>query len=268
MSKQEYCTASLNYAGSLNYEPRDVVIRNGRKAELAFDDAGFTLLQHKSAVRNWRDIQEVSNTHSPEIAALCKSFTGCDVAAVYPPLIRSPATVKSSADYAPIESVHSDYTEDYRRMVTNKDHVYQGFLKPLLDSVGLTCEDLSHAARIMVMQFWRNIGDVNPDRPLALCDASTVGRDEMIPILVPEYGGEKLDFEAFAVRTPNDVRAHHWYTYPSLKTDETLAFRTYDSLCEDEGRAFYTPHTAFQDPTLTGALPRESVEMRALCVFR
>ena len=134
-------------------------------------------------------------------------------------------------------------------MVINKDYASQVFLQPLLDQAGLTCNDLANASRLMVMQFWRNIGDQNPDRPLALCGASTVHRDEMIPILVSEYAGA-LNFKAFVVRTPADASRHHWYTFPSLSKEETLAFRSYDSLCADEARAFYTPHTAFIDSTV------------------
>lgn len=265
----QYCHATLNYAGSVDYDPVEVSIKNGRTNRPNFDTAGFDLIKHESKVSNWHDYDEVDAVHQPEVEQLCLDLTGCDHAIVYPSLIRSPQTAKSSADYAPIESVHSDYTEDYRRMVTNPDHAYQGFLQPLLEKNGLTCDDLASAARLMVMQFWRNIGDVNPDRPLALCDASTVSRDELISILVPEYGGQKLDFEACVVRTPINPESHAWYTFPSMQKNETLAFRTYDSLCEDEGRAFYTPHTAFSDPNVgLNAPKRESVEMRALCVFR
>jgi hypothetical protein len=47
-----------------------------------------------------------------------------------------------------------------------------------------------------------------------------------------------------------------------------IAFRTYDSLCEREGRPFWTPHSAFVDPNAPeAARPRESLEMRVLCLF-
>ncbi len=270
MNTSVYCRATLNYAGSVDYEPTEVDLLNGRQHldELEFDRTGFTLLQSESAVSDWRDIAEIERVHVPEAEALARSFTGCDHAVVYPPLVRSPATAKNLSDYAPIESVHSDYTEDYRRMVTNPGHTYRGFLAPLLEKNGLTYDDVRAASRLMVIQFWRNIGDPSPDRPLALCDASTVPREQMIAIKVPEYGGERLDFEAFAVRTPEDPSSHRWYTFPQLQLNETLAFRTYDSLAEDEGRAFYTPHTAFVDPKAgNSAAKRESVEMRALCLF-
>ncbi len=265
-----YCEASLNYAGTTDYEPMNVPILDGRLAldRIEFDASGFTFMHHESKVQNWQDERQVMEVHVPEIVDLVKKFTGCRAAVVYPPLVRSPKTAKELSDYAPIESVHSDYTEDYRKMVTDPNHVYQQFLQPLLAENGLTHEDVVQADRLAVIQFWRNIGEEVPDRPLAVCDASTVPRDQMIAIPVPSYGGMRLDFEAFAVRTPESVGEHQWYTFPKMQHDEVLVFRTYDSQCEDEGRAFYTPHTAFLDPNAGGNAPlRESVEMRALCLF-
>ena len=107
------------------------------------------------------------------------------------------------------------------------------------------------------------------DRPLAICEPESTRLDEMIPIKVPEYGGQRLDFEVFAVRTPPDPERHHWFTYPGMLLDEVLCFKTYDSLFEDERSAFWTPHSAFRDPNVSRDAPaRESVEMRALCLFR
>ena len=130
-----YCTASLNYAGLKDYEPTMVAIGNGRHVigRLDFDQCGFTLLEHKSEVTDWRNEQLVNEIHVPEIRQLAEEFTGCDHAIVFPALIRSPATAKEISDYAPIESVHSDYTEDYHAMVTTPSRSYNQFLDPLLD---------------------------------------------------------------------------------------------------------------------------------------
>ena len=268
MMAETYCTATLNYAGTEDYLPTRVDILDGRSADIDYDTTGFTLLNHRTAVEDWLDMDEVARIHEPEIKALAEDFLGCRHALVYPPLVRSPLAVKASSDYAPILSVHNDYTEDYRRMVTNPEHTYAGFLGPLLERHGLTYADVQGAPRISVIQFWRNIGDPHPDHPLAVMDASSSRRDEMIPIAVPVYAGMALDFEAFAVRPPEETGAHRWYTYPGMALDEVLAFRTYDSACEDAGKPFWTAHTAFRDPLVGDDAPlRASVEMRALCLF-
>jgi hypothetical protein len=51
-----------------------------------------------------------------------------------------------------------------------------------------------------------------------------------------------------------------------MKRDEALVFKTYDSL--DDGRARWTAHTAFDDPTSPpNARPRESIEIRTRAFF-
>jgi hypothetical protein len=265
-----YCETGLNfYSGDVTTSV-DVNIRNGRavRNELDYEQCGFTLLTHQSDVRDWLDESELQRVHGPEIAQLARDFSGCDQVVVYPPLVRSPTRAASHDDFGPIEAVHSDFTEDYRLMVQEPGRPYRRFLDPLLAAAGLSRDDVENASRLLMLQFWRNIGETFPDRPFALCDASTVPRTELAPYLVPEYGGEKLEFETFMGLTPQDAESQRWYTFPGLKIDEVIAFRTYDSRCEQEGRPFWTPHSAFVDPTVgAGAPQRESLEMRVLCLF-
>lgn len=267
---EAYCETTLNYATGDASVPVDVVIHDGRSAiaELDYEQCGFTLLKHQSHVHDWRDEAHLKAVHVPEIADLARSFSGCDAALVYPPLVRSPETAASHADYAPIESVHSDFTADYRPMIQEPDRAYRAFIDPLLEDAGLSRQQLVNADRVLMLQFWRNIGERYPDRPFALCDASTMPKTDLVSVTVPEYGGQKLEFEAYIGVQPDNPARHLWFTFPGLGIDEVIAFRTYDSLCEREGRPFWTPHSAFLDPNApAGARPRESLEMRVLCLF-
>ena len=264
-----YCTTTLNY-GSEDSQPVRVTIGNARKAldALEFESCGFTLLQHESEVDDWHDAMHVADVHMAEIKQLALDHSGCDHALVYPAIVRSPQTARAIADYAPIEFVHSDYTDDFRPMIEDPDRAYGAFIAPALMSTGITQEEIVQADRVMMLQFWRNIGDPRPDYPLALCDARTVPRAHLYPFVVPEYGGLRLEFETFGVHAPTEPESHHWYTFPDLQHDELIAFRTYDSNCAKEDRPFWTPHSAFRDPHAgSGAPLRESVEMRVLCVF-
>ena len=93
-------------------------------------------------------------------------------------------------------------------------------------------------------------------------------RSELQPFRVPVYAGMRLEFETFGVSPPACPDDHRWYTFPDLRIEEVIAFRTYDSRCADADRPFWTPHTAFRDPNAGEAPPpRESLEMRALCVW-
>lgn len=262
----------LNYDGVGGPELTSVTVdlHNGRDAlsHLSFEDCGFTLLKHTSAVRNWADEAEVAKIHSPEIEALVLSETGCDAALVYPPLVRSPEAAASEEDYAPIEYVHSDFTDDYGLMVRDAERPYRQFLEALLISGSVTQDDIDHASRLAMIQFWRNTGALRPDRPFALCDAQTVPRAHLQAHLVPEYGGLPLAFETFGVKPPSSCDEHRWYTFPELRDDEVIMLRTYDSQRSADGKPFWTPHSAFKDPDAPADAPRrESVEMRALCLW-
>ena len=51
-----------------------------------------------------------------------------------------------------------------------------------------------------------------------------------------------------------------------MGADEAVLIKGYDSA--DDGRARFTPHTAFDDPTTPpGAPPRESIEVRTFAFF-
>ena len=51
-----------------------------------------------------------------------------------------------------------------------------------------------------------------------------------------------------------------------MTRDEALVFKVYDS--EKDGRARFTAHTSFSDPTSPpNAAPRESIEIRTLAFF-
>src|SRR5216684_79568 len=60
--------------------------------------------------------------------------------------------------------------------------------------------------------------------------------------------------------------AHRCYWLPRMRRDEALVFKVYDS--SKDGRARWSAHTAFDDPTSPpNARPRESIEIRTLAFF-
>jgi hypothetical protein len=60
--------------------------------------------------------------------------------------------------------------------------------------------------------------------------------------------------------------SHKWFFFPRMRPDEAIVFKVYDSL--KDGRARFTAHTAFDDPSSPpNARPRESIEIRTLAFF-
>lgn len=258
----------MNYVTTTDMRPHDVDILDGRKLDdLSWEENGFELIRHASKVEDWSTVAETT-VHDDEIGALARELTGCDTVLYYPGLVRNEANARESADLAPIQFVHSDYTEAYREMIEDDDHPYRAILAPSMARAGVSGDDIRRARRILTLQFWRNIGPARMRHPLAFCDARTVRRDELQPLLVEEYGGVPTAFYSFAVSAPTTSAEHRWVTFPEMTPDEVVVFRAYDSERVERGQPFWTPHSAFADPVVgDDAPPRESVEMRAICLF-
>ncbi|MEM9656271.1 MAG: CmcJ/NvfI family oxidoreductase [Actinomycetota bacterium] len=263
-----YCEASINHVDGLSIASVPTAIQDGRHEVLSWMEQGFELRPMPSAVTRWDDPTDIVATHHPEIVDVVTAEVGCDAVLFYPAIVRDPTAAARSGDLAPIEAAHSDYTEDYRSMLVTADHPYLDILAPSMAAAGVTPADLAAAKRILTLQFWRNIGPPRPDRPLAFCDATTVARDELTPHLVESYGGVQTSFHSFLLNPPSDGRGRRWFTFPAMEPDEVVLFRAFDSERAEAGEPFWTPHTAFVDPVAgPGAPPRESVEIRAICLF-
>ncbi len=265
-----YCNTHLNYVRGDDYKPVETTIYDARASQpaLDFDECGFILLNHRSRVTDWNDIDQLNNLHCREMADVAREFTGCRQAVAYPPIVRSPEAARTEPDYAPIHSVHADFTEDYRTMIEAEDRPYRDFIIPLLDKAGLSQQDIRSASRVMMLQLWRNLGDPQPDTPLAVCDARTVPRTQLGTLLLEQYAGQTIELETFYAEVPQQKGQNHWYTFPGLKVDEVIAFRAFDSDYMAKQKPFWTMHSAFEDPVAGPAAPaRESIEMRVLCLW-
>src|SRR5687767_5531118 len=106
-----FCRATLYYHSGASLE---VDVRDGRAADLpGWEECGFELVPHSSAVRDWLDDDEVSRVHYPEIEELARKLSGCDVALVSGHIKRSPSDARRHRDLSPITYVHSDFAAGY-----------------------------------------------------------------------------------------------------------------------------------------------------------
>jgi hypothetical protein len=110
---------------------------------------------------------------------------------------------------------------------------------------------------VQVINLWRPLHGPLRDAPLAVCDASTVANDELIPsdLVYRDRTGETYS----VTYSPE----HRWFYVPEMRPDEALLLKCCDTA--DDGRARFMPHTSFTDPTTPAdARPRESIELRTL----
>jgi hypothetical protein len=228
-------------------EPQRVVIRNGRLvSDLSLDNEGFQLVQHESTIHDFYDTQEVEQVYYPEIEALLKQATGAEKVVVFDHQVRniklSKQGEKNAREYVWV--VHNDYTAKSgpRRV---RDHL------PAAEAE----ERLQH--RFAEINVWRPIRGPIESTPLAVCDAHSLEPKDFVPtdFVYREKVGEVYRF----TYNPN----HRWFYFPRLERNEVILLKCYDS--KDDGRARFSAHSAFDDPTSPpNAAPRESIEVRAL----
>jgi len=231
-------------------ERRAMPIRDGRPltGQFSLDQNGFALVEHKTAVTDFFDAGQIASVYYPEIVRLVQSVSGASRVVVFDHTLRSgdPAQQEARKIREPALWAHNDYTE------------WSGPQR-VRDILPDEAERLLQH-RFAIIQVWRAIDGPIQSHPLALADARSVSSDDLLPAerRYPNRVGETYQLKYNA--------AHRWFYFPHMRREEALVFKVYDS--ERDGRARFTPHTSFDDPTSpTDAPPRQSIEARTLAFF-
>ncbi|MGH7825032.1 MAG: CmcJ/NvfI family oxidoreductase [Candidatus Binatia bacterium] len=232
------------------YQERKMTIHNGRPlaAQLSLEREGFVFVNHETRVKNFYDENEVRSVYYAETEQLVKQTSGAMRVLVFDHTLRSAdnATREEKQISGPVHNVHNDYTE------------WSGPQR-VRDLLPDEAEELLKH-RFAVVQTWRPIRNPVQKEPLAIADARSIGTKELVPSarIYPDRVGET----AHLTFSPE----HVWYYFPNMQRNEALVFKTFDS--EKDGRARWTAHAAFDDPTSPpDAAARESIEMRTLAFF-
>jgi hypothetical protein len=225
-----------------------MAIEDGRSASLTLERNGFVLVDHKTAVRNFFDAEELKAVYYPEVEALIKQRSGAKRVVIFDHTLRSgdEGEREEKLIREPVLSAHNDYTE------------WSGPQR-VRDIMGDEAEALL-ARRFAIIQVWRAINQPIQSNPLAVTDAQTLDEQDLL-IAERRYPGRVGQ----TYRLKYNPK-HRWVYFPRMRRDEALVFTVYDS--SKDGRARFTPHTSFDDPTTPpGAPPRQSIEARAFAFF-
>ncbi len=232
------------------YQEYKVTIHDGRviAKELSLDREGFIFVQHNTKMRDFYDETEVRAVYYPEIEQLVKETSGAKRVLVFDHTLRSADSAMREAKQisGPVRNAHNDYTE------------WSGPQR-VRDLLPDEADELLKR-RFAVVQVWRPIRHPVEREPLAIADARSIGTKELFPSsrVYPDRVGEVYH----CAYNPE----HRWYYFPKMQRDEAIVFKTFDSATD--GRARWTAHSAFDDPTSPpDAPPRESIEMRTLAFF-
>ncbi len=223
-----------------------VSIRDGRRliSELSLDEQGFVLAHHQTAVSNFYDESQVRGFYYPEVERLLKQATGATKVLVFAHDVRSSLQARQGEKGVrePVAAVHNDYT-----VKSGPQHVRE-LLEP--DEAEQRLKN-----RFAEINVWRPIRGPVQGTPLAVCDARSIAQKDLVPT--------DLKHEVYMV-TFNPK--HRWYYFPGMETNEVLLIKGYESM--EDGRARFTAHAAFEDPTAPSPVPgRESIEARALVFY-
>ena len=261
-------TTSLNYLGEVN-EPlftyaydsppghpktnvvmvsRPVVVHDARGINPVptVDREGFALVQRQSGLENFYDEDRVREVYYPECERLLSDLTGASRVVVFDHIVRNAARTNEKGIKMPATAVHNDYTASSGPQR----------LRDLLPTEA--AELLRH--RFAIINVWRPLRGPVLDSPLGVCDARSIAPGDLVPNarIYPDRRGE--------IQAVKFNPAHRWYYFSAMQRQEALLLKCYDSA--DDGRARFTAHSAFLDPTApSNAPPRESIETRALVLF-
>jgi hypothetical protein len=195
---------------------------------------------------NFDDEAEIRNAYYAEAERLLKDATGADRVFIFDHTLRR--RVAGAQDYRngprqPATRVHVDHTA-------------ASAPQRVRDLLPDEADDLLRG-RLQVINLWRPIRHPVYDAPLAVCDATTVRPQDLVPsdLVYPNRVGETYSVHY----NP----AHRWYYAPQMRPDEALLLKCTDSRTDVPAR--FTPHSAFLEPDAPAdAPPRESIELRAL----
>ena len=214
--------------------------------QFSLDVQGFAFGRFEPDIADFYDKAAVERDYYPLVAELVKLETGATRVVVFDHNVRHDPMADAGAD-RPVQFVHNDYTEK------SGPQRVRDILGP------------DKAARLMehryaVINVWRPISGPVLDMPLGILDARSIAASDFVDtdLKYRDRTGE--------VSSVRHNPAHRWHYLKNMRPDEVLFLKCFDS--DRGGRARFTAHSAFADPTTPADAPaRESIEARTLVFF-
>lgn len=215
--------------------------------EFSFDRNGFVMLDETSPVSDYDDPDQLA-AYCRYCEATVQRLTGASKVISFGAIQRTNAT-GTHGHNMPANGAHVDYgektTADYTRELLPPDEAEELLTK-----------------RRMLFNLWRPVTMVE-SAPFAVCDASTVKREDLFPSeIVGGLGGVSFSLWGWNLAHQPD---HRWYWAPQMQPWEMLVFKLFDT---QEDAVQYTAHTSFNPPDIPhDAAPRQSIELRTIAYF-
>lgn len=224
--------------------------------QLKADEIGFELHEFDAEFAAFDDEQQLRIQFYPQVIDFVQRHTGARRVVVFDHTLRRRMSdeqmqgnvqdEKSVTNRPAVLLVHSDYTP-----TSGPQRVRDLFPEE--------AEDLLQR-RVAFYNVWKPLYETVEELPLALCDARTSCDEDFLTmkLMYRERTGE-----IFVLR---HSPTHRWYYFPRMAPEHAILLKTYDS--EMDGRARFTGHSAFEDPTTPEVhRKRESIEIRTMAFF-
>lgn len=241
--------ATAHDRSTTSFVAHETEVINARDDRQGFslNDAGFALVEHRSAVTDFLDPHQIEETYVPEIQALIMRLTGASRVIVFHKLARSEGG-EAIGRRQPAGNVHIDYDEASFRIWAQQE-------------MGEAQANRLLAGRWAAINVWRGITPVER-RPLAFMDGRTVAQEALLTVPIYEHVGQPTPFAGYNVKYDP---AQKCYYFPDMQPHEALVFTLFD---RDPSRTQHVAHSAIDDPTSRpDAAPRASFEVRTIAFF-
>jgi hypothetical protein len=237
-------------AETAQFASRAVQIQDVRGGEaLAIEENGAMLGYWPTRLRRFYDERHVQRRYYPECADIISAALGADRVIVFDHNVRRGTALQLGGRVPnigrPVHHAHTDYTP-------------RSALARLRQEFGPRAD--SEVSRYLQVNLWRPIRGPLRDAPLALCDATTVRAEDLrvVELRYPDRTGE--------IYYLMHDRRQRWHFASDMTVDEAWLFKNFDSAPPAAGGC--APHSAFTDPRHELVPPRESIEVRAVAIFR
>jgi hypothetical protein len=244
------------------FVPHRATIRNARAApeRPSLDTHGFELFRHESAVASFADTVAVDALYPHEVTDRVRALTGADLVVPVGYVRRTSLDTSAGQAMPPASDVHVDMSPATApRMARN---------------LFATAAPGGTYRRFLITSLWRTFSEPPQDWPLALCDHRTIAPEEGVPNYLVRVA-TRPDPGFLEQEIPNEQELpaalvfrwgphHRWSYFPDMTRDEIILIKLHDS---DHARAWFAPHTAFQDTSRAGLRTRESIEFRTIAYW-
>jgi len=245
---------------NVHWDKRGVTVHSMReRTDLSLEKNGFCYVKHESNYLPGMGMTSDTVTqYRRESESLLQSLFKADHVQSYDYKVRknSPMTLEQFDPRDPLlveeaaVGAHVDISLD----------TVPSLLKRLLDQ-----DQQNHffqsGYRFRLINLWRSILPECEDRPLALCDYTSIDIKDLVPT---DRVYPKALQEIYHLKYN---KQQQWFWLPNQRADEPFMFITYDSHSGSNAR--YCPHVSVENPLAPStAPPRESVEVRILVITK